>query len=240
MKTIRLAAAAAALASTPALAANIDIAVQGPVVEIIASETVQSEPDQANVGAGVTTRARTAVQAMRDNANQMDAVIVRLKALGIAREDIQTSGVNLNAAFQYNNNNTPPVFQGYDVTNQVSVTLRDIAKIGPTLDALVAAGANNLNGPYFSRKNDKPQRAQAREAAFKAADQQARDYAKMAGFVSVRLLAVEETLSQGSPVAFDVARPVSAIVVTGQKLTPIEPGRVGTVVQLTAKYEMTR
>ena len=231
--------AAAALIATPAMAANIDIAVQGPVVEITASETVQSQPDQATVGAGVTTRAMTAVQAMRDNATRMDTVISRLKALGIAREDIQTSGVNLNAAFQYNNNNTPPVFQGYDVTNQVSVTLRDIGKIGATLDALVAAGANNLNGPFFSRKDDKPQRAQAREAAFKAADVQARDYSRMAGFSGVRLLAVEETLAQGGPIPFDVARPVS-IVVTGSKTTPIEPGRVGTVVQMTVKYEMTR
>lgn len=231
--------AAAALAATPAMAANVDIQVQGPVVEITASETVQSEPDQATVGAGVTTRARTAVQALRDNATEMDSVIARLKALGIAREDIQTSGVNLNAAFQYNNNNTPPVFQGYDVTNQVSVTLRDVAKIGATLDALVAAGANNINGPFFSRKNDKPQRAQAREAAFKAAEVQARDYAQMAGFGGVRLLAVEETLQQGGPIAFDVARP-QAITVTASKVTPIEPGRVGTVVQLTAKYEMTR
>lgn len=231
--------AAAALVATPAFAANVDIAVQGPVVEITASETVQSEPDQATVGAGVTTRARTAVQAMRDNANAMDAVIARLKALGIAREDIQTSGVNLNAAFQYNNNNTPPVFQGYDVTNQVSVTLRDIGKIGATLDALVVSGANNLNGPFFSRKNDKPQRAQAREAAFKAADQQARDYARMAGFTGVRLLAVEETLQQGGPIPFDMSRP-QAITVTASKITPIEPGRVGTAVQLTAKYEMTR
>ena len=232
--------AAAALIATPAMAANVDIAVQGPVVEITASETVQSEPDQANVGAGVTTRAMTAVQAMRDNANRMDTVIARLKALGIAREDIQTSGISLNAQYQYNNNNTPPVFIGYDVTNQVSVTVRDIARIGPTLDALVAAGANNLNGPFFSRKNDKPQRSQAREAAFKAADAQARDYARMAGFGGVRLLAVEEAVSQGGVIAFDVARPVNEIVVTGQKLTPVEPGRVGTAVQLTAKYEMTR
>ena len=133
----------------------------------------------------------------------------------------------------------PPIFQGYDVTNQVSVTLLDIAKIGATLDALVAAGANNINGPFFSRKNDKPQRAQAREAAFKAAEVQARDYARMAGFSGVRLLAVEETLAQGGPIPFDMARP-QAITVTASKVTPIEPGRVGTVVQMTVKYEMTR
>ena len=235
----KLVLAAAAMASSPALAANVDIAVQGPVVEITASETVQSEPDQATVSAGVTTRAMTAVQSLRDNAVRMDAVISRLKALGIAREDIQTSGVTLNPQFQYNNDNRPPVFQGYDVTNQVSVTLRDVAKVGPTLDALVTAGANNLSGPYFSRKNDKPQRAQAREAAFKTADLQAREYARIAGFGGVRLLAVEETIQQGGPIAFDAARP-AAIMVTAAKSTPIEPGRVGSIVQLTAKYEMTR
>ena len=238
MKSVFL--AAAALAATPAMAANVDIAVQGPVVEITASETVQSEPDQATVGAGVTTRARTAVQAMRDNANAMDAVIARLKALGIARADIQTSGVNLNAAFQYNNNNSPPVFQGYDVTNQVSVTLKDIDKVGATLDGLVGAGANNLSGPFFSRKDDKAPRAQAREAAFRIADAQARDYARMAGFGGVRLLAVEETVQRGGPIAFDISQPQAITVTASSKSTPIEPGRVGSVVQLTAKYEMTR
>ena len=230
--------AAAALAATPVAAAEVQLQVQGPVAEITASETVLAEPDQATISAGVTTRARTAVQAMQDNANRMDSVIARLRALGIRREDIQTSGVNLNVVFDYRNNQ-PPVFQGYDVTNQVSVTLRDIPKIGPTLDALVEAGANNISGPFFSRKDDKPQRAQAREAAFKAAEVQARDYARMAGYSGVRLLAVEETLTQGGPIPFDDRR----IVVTAankQSDTPIEPGRVGTVVQLTAKYEMTR
>ena len=232
--------AAAALIATPAMAANVDIAVQGPVVEITASETVQSAPDQATVGAGVTTRARTAVQALRDNGTKMDAVISKLRALGVAREDIQTSGVNLQAAFQYNNNNTPPIFQGYDVTNQVSVTVKDVDKVGSTFDALVGAGANNLSGPFFSRKDDKAPQAQAREAAFKIAESQARDYARMAGFDGVRLLSVEETLQRGGPIAFDISQPQAITVTASSKGTPIEPGRVGTVVQMTVKYEMTR
>ena len=232
--------AAAALIATPAMAANVDIAVQGPVVEITASETVQSAPDQATVGAGVTTWARTAVQALRDNGTKMDAVISKLRALGVAREDIQTSGVNLQAAFQYNNNNTPPIFQGYDVTNQVSVTVKDVDKVGSTFDALVGAGANNLSGPFFSRKDDKAPRAQAREAAFKIAEAQARDYARMGGFGGVRLLSVEETIQRGGPIAFDISQPQAITVTASSKGTPIEPGRVGTVVQMTVKYEMTR
>jgi uncharacterized protein len=230
--------AAAAFASTPAMAANIDIAVQGPVVEITASETVQSEPDQATVGAGVITRAPTAVAAMRDNAAAMERVLARLGSLGIPRRDVQTSGISLNPQYRYNNN-APPVFLGYDATNQVSVILRDVEKVGPTLDALVGAGANNVSGPYFSRQDDKAQRAVARESAFKSAEEQARAYSRMAGFSGLRLLSVEETLQRGGPIPFDVANQ-AAIQVTAAKVTPIEPGRVGTSVQLTAKYEMTR
>ena len=231
--------AAALAAATPATAAEVHIASQGPVVEIAATETVQSEPDRATVGAGVTTRAPTAVAAMRDNAARMEKVLARLGQLGIARRDVQTSGISLNAQYRYTNDNVPPAFLGYDATNQVSVILRDIDKVGPTLDALVTAGANNVNGPFFGREDDKAQRAGAREAAFRSAEAQAREYARMAGFAGVRLLSVEETLQRGGPIAFDVANQ-AAVGVTAVKSTPIEPGRVGTTIVLTAKYEMTR
>jgi uncharacterized protein len=232
--------ASAALLAGPAAAAEIQIASQGPVVEITATETVQSEPDQASVGAGVTTRAATAVQAMRDNAERMERVLARLAGLGIPRRDVQTSGISLNPQYRYANDGTPPAFIGYEATNQLSVILRDVRRVGPTVDALVAAGANNVNGPYFSRDDDAAQRRAAREAAFRAAEAQAREYARLAGFSGLRLLSVEETLQRGGPIPFDAANR-EAIVVTGaSKTTPIEPGRVGTAVQLTAKYAMSR
>lgn len=230
---------AAAFAAAPAAAADVQIATQGPVIEITASETVQSEPDQATLGAGVTTRAPTAVAAMRDNATLMERVLARLNSLGIPRRDVQTSGVSLNPQYRYNNN-APPVFTGYEVTNQLSVILREVDRVGPTIDALVAAGANNVSGPFFSRDDDAAQRRKARETAFRAAEAHAREYAGLAGFANLRLLSIEESLQRGGPIPFDLANR-EAIQVTGSsKNTPIEPGRVGTSVQLTAKYEMTR
>jgi uncharacterized protein len=114
------------------------------------NEVVQSAPDTATVNAGVTTRAPTAVEAMRQNAEAMNRVIARLRSLGIERKDIQTSSINLNAQYQYNNEGVPPRFLGYDAGNQVTVTLRKIDRTGQVLDALVAAGANNVNGAGFS------------------------------------------------------------------------------------------
>ncbi|MCH2487617.1 MAG: SIMPL domain-containing protein [Erythrobacter sp.] len=224
-------------ASAPVYAAEVTIAANGPVVELQVSQEILGDPDQATISAGVTTRAQTAVAAMERNAVEMDRVLRRMERLGIPEERIQTSGISLNP--QYNHRqNQPPEFIGYQATNTVSVDLRDLERIGPVLDALVAAGATNLNGPNWRIENDEPLREQAREAAFEAAQEQARDYARMAGYSGARLLSIEEQMSFQQP---KFERSSSNIVVTGSRIaTPTRPGQVGTSVTLTVKYELTR
>ena len=87
-------------AATPAIAQQGGSTVttattQGPMLSFSVSEDVRSRPDQATVGAGVTTTAPTAVEAMRLNATAMDKLIAAAKARGIKAEDIQTSGISL-------------------------------------------------------------------------------------------------------------------------------------------------
>lgn len=230
-------AAAVALPMLPAQAAEVVIQAQNPVVELTIEQTVHSVPDSAQVGAGVQVRAPTATEAMRQNAAKMDKVIAKLRELGIKSEDIQTSNFGLNPQYQYRNEQ-PPVFLGYEATNQVSVRLRDLARIGATLDALVQAGANNLNGPNFVLEKDDAARASARRSAFDRAKAQATEYAQMAGYNGLKLLEVSETFAQSAPMARD------AIMVTAQRAgaakTPIEPGQVGTSATVTVKFEMTR
>jgi uncharacterized protein len=234
-----LAAAAAAFAALPVQAAEIQIAVTGPVVELTVNEIVQSAPDTAMIGAGVTTRAPTASEAMRQNAAQMEKVVARLRSLGIPAKDIQTSSFSLNAQYQYSREGAPPTFLGYDAGNQVNVTLRDLSRIGATLDALVAVGATNLYGPNFTLEKDQPAKDAARKAAYERARGLAGQYAQMSGFTGVRLLEVSESFTGHGPMPFAG----NAINVTAERsdaTTPVEPGRVGTGVTLTTKYEMTR
>lgn len=239
IKMLALAAAAtAAIAPLAASAATIGIAASNPVIELTVTEVVQSAPDTASVGAGVTVRAPSASEAMRLNAAQMDKVIARLRQLGIAREDIQTANFSLNPQYQYRNDNTPPLLLGYDASNSVNVTLRNLDKVGETLDALVSAGANNLYGPNFTLEKDAEAKAAARKAAFARARQQADEYARMADFTGVRILEISETFQQMGPMPASA----QAIVVTSagaEAKTRIEPGRVGSGVTLTVKYEMT-
>lgn len=221
----------------PATAAEVQIQAQAPVVELTVSDTVDAKPDVAEIGAGVTTRARTAQEAVRQNAAAMQKVVDRLRALGIADKDIQTANFNLNAQFTYPPNGGTPVFAGYEASNRVSVKLRRIDKVGEALDALVAAGANNINGPSFMLDDDSAVRQRARTAAFQRGQALAQDYARMAGYSGVRLLEVSESVPAAAPPA--PPRPVAFRAEAAAK-TPIEPGEVGTTVTLTVKYEMTR
>lgn len=227
------------MAAVPAQAATITIPVQNPVVELTLTETVQSAPDTAQVGAGVQVRAPTASEAMRRNAEQMDKVIARLRQIGIERKDIQTANFSLNAQYQYRNDGQQPVFLGYEASNMVNVTLRKLDKVGDALDALVAAGANNLYGPNFSLENDRIAKAEARKLAFRQAEAQARDYARMAGFAGLHLLEISETYAQSGPMPVS-PRAVDVTSAKAEAATPVEPGRVGTAATVTVKYEMTR
>ena len=231
-----LLAAAAGLAATPALA-DVQVQSQGPVVEISVYETVTVEPDMATIGAGVTTEAPTAVEALRQNSVQMRDVIARIKALGIAEKDIQTSGINLNAQYDYDRPDRRPAFRGSQVTNRVSVKLREIEETGEVLDALVAAGANDLSGPQFSIEDDDAAKDQARSRAVARGEERARAYARSVGYSDVRVLQISEAIEGNGPMPMMRRQSDQAIVVTGSS-APVQPGTLDTGVNVTITYEM--
>lgn len=226
-----------AAAASPALAADIQVQAQGPVVELSVTESVKAKPDIATVSAGVTSQAPTAVAAMRANATAMDAVVQRIKALGIADKDIQTQGISLGAQYDYDQQERRQVFRGYQAANRVSVILRKVPDTGRVLDALVAAGATDIGGPDFSIDDDTAPRAQARKAALDKAMAQAQEYARWAGYTGVRLLQISEAVNPGRPIPIMEARMAMA---DAKVATPVEPGLVGTAVTVNVTYELTR
>lgn len=225
-------------AAAPATAAEIQLQAQGPVVELSVTETVKARPDVATVSAGVTSQAPTAVAAMQKTATAMEAMVQRIRSLGIAPDDIQTTGIELGAQYDYNQAQQRQVFRGYQASNRVSVILRKVPDTGRVLDALVAAGATDIAGPSFSIDDDTAARAQARKAALDKGRQQAEDYARWAGYAGVRLLQVSELMNPGRPIAMAEAR----MAMDAGKLasTPVEPGLVGTSVTVNVTYELTR
>ncbi|HKR23716.1 MAG TPA: SIMPL domain-containing protein, partial [Allosphingosinicella sp.] len=176
---IRVLMAALALATAvPAAAQAVPApAVTGTRLEVAATGEVTRVPDIVRIGAGVVTQAPTAVEAIRQNGARMERVRAALRRAGVAERDIQTSAISLQPDYRYQENR-PPVLTGYRASNEVNVRFRDIAGSGPILDALVAEGANQINGPNLGI--DRPEAAldEARTRALAAARARAELYAR--------------------------------------------------------------
>lgn len=232
-----LAVSALALPAHALAAAEIDIKADGPVVELSVFESVSVAPDLATIGAGVTTEAPTATEALRQNSAEMQRVVARIKALGVADKDIQTTGISLNARYDYDQASQRPVFRGYQAANRVSVILRKIEDAGRVLDALVEAGANDLSGPNFSIENDEAAKDVARQRAIERAQARVKAYAGMFGYDGAKLLAITEGIEGVGPMPEMAIMRTSADKI-GAAPAPVQPGMVSTGINLTIKYEL--
>jgi uncharacterized protein len=142
---------------------------------------VKAVPDQATISAGVVSEAKAAGDALAANSRAMNAVFATLKRFGIPDKSIQTSNFSVTPQYPDYNAKEPRRIIGYQVSNTVTVTIDDLAKIGPALDALVSSGANSLGDVAFSIRDPKPLLAQARAAAVKDAVAKAQTLAGAAG-----------------------------------------------------------
>lgn len=179
------------LAIAPALAQTAPVVLDGTILDVSATGKTTRVPDIATIRAGVVTQGATAAQALADNARRMAGVLAALKAAGVQPRDVATSNVSLQPQYRYENNQAPAI-TGYQASNTVSVRFRDVAKSGAILDALVAQGSNQIDGPNLSL--DQPDAAldEARVDAVKRARARAELYAKVAGLSVVRIMTISE------------------------------------------------
>lgn len=210
----------------------------GPVVSLSVNEEVRSKPDMATVGTGVQTRAMTAQEAMRLNAQQMEKLIAAVLKSGIERKDVQTSGINLSPQYDYSNRDgqSQPRFVGYEASNQVTAVVRRIDDVGTVIDRMVGAGATNVNGPSFGIADDTALLRQAREKAIRTAAERAQFYAQQTGYRSARLLSISETGNFAPPVPM----PMMVRAQAAEAKTPVEPGEMATGVSLSFQYMLEK
>jgi uncharacterized protein len=207
--------------------------ISGTRLDISATGEVSRVPDIANISAGVMTRSASATAAIADNAVRMERVRAALKRAGIADRDIQTSNISLNPEYRYQDNQ-PPQLTGYTASNQVNVRFRDIRNTGRILDALVAQGANQINGPSLTI--DKPEAAldEARVKAIAAGRARAELYARALGMRIVRLLSVSEGGGYSVPPPMPMVMRAQADAAS----TKIDPGEQQLQVTVAMSFEL--
>ena len=239
-----LAAAALLTAGAPALAQPAmpiegDVAFRSTTLTLSSSGEARTSPDQASISAGVTTEAATAGEALAQNRSRMNAVISAIRALGIAERDIQTSGLSLNPQYLHAERQAPRI-TGYQVTNQATVNVRDLTRLGPVVDAVVRSGANQINGISFGLQNTDAASDEARRMAIRNLQRKAELYAQTTGYRIVRLVTLSESGGYQPRPPMPMFRGREMAMAASADSTNIQPGEVEVRVDVTAVYELAR
>lgn len=228
---------AIALAGAPALAQTApDAAIRATTFSLNAFGETVVAPDMATISLGVQTEAATAAEALKANSARMTQVMTALRKAGIAERDIQTSSLNLNPQYAYEQNQ-PPKLTGYQASNQVTVTVRDLARLGQAADATVSAGANTIGGISFGLQNPKVAEDAARRDAVKALQDKAELYASATGYKIVRLV----NLGEGG--GYSPAPPMPVYAMAKREMadsTPVAGGELKVRIDISATYEVAR
>ena len=240
--------AAAALFAAPAARAQsqpeggapmvIHAVADRPALNLSAYGEVKTAPDMATISFGVVTEATTAAEAMRLNATRMNEVMAALRRAGIAARDVQTSGLNLSAQYDYVQNE-PPRLRGYQANNRVTVIINDLNTVGTTADAVVAAGVNQIDGISFGLKDPTAAENQARQIAVRNLQSKAALYSQALG---VGLGGIR-SLSEGG--GYSPPPPMPMYAMRAQSMdsagaTPVAAGELTVRIDITGVYDLMR
>jgi uncharacterized protein len=229
---LALGAIGAALITRPTAVAAQPAGVPGMrQVTVIGSGEVKVTPDTASVQIGVETSAPTTKEALEQNTAQANAIIAQIKALGVADKDIQTSGFNINPTYDTNMRQVT----GYTVSNQVGVTIRDLAQAGSLLDQVVQAGANRIYGVSFSVADPSAALAQARDKAVADAKARAEQLAKGSGASVGLVLVITENVGSSPVVPMPM---LDRAVAAGAAPVPMQAGEISYSAQVQMTYEL--
>jgi uncharacterized protein YggE len=221
-------AAVLAIAHT-ALAQTIPTQTQiTPGISVVGQGIVQAQPDTARITLGVDLTEQTLAQAQSDAAQQMAAVVAKLKADGISDTDIRTVGYNVTP--QYDQSGNP---RGFEVQNLVEVRTTNVSGLGMLIDDAVGAGATRVNGITFEASDMEALKNQSRDQAMANAQSKAQQLATGAGVSLGKVTAVNESDTGGvTPVQVAPRAAAPAAAVT----TPIQPGQLQVTTTVTVVY----
>jgi len=230
----RIALALSLCLAAAAPAAWADNAAAPRLISVNGLGEVRDAPDRAQLSTGVVTRAPSAAAALAANARAMNAVFDALKRAGVAEKNIQTSNFQVSPQYSAEKPGVTQRIVGYEVSNTVTVIVDGLDKLGATIDALVAAGSNQIEGPTFSIADPKPLLAKAREEAVKDAFDRAEAYARAAGVTLGPITAISE--GGGETTIEPVGRPMSMLKANAQ--TPVAAGEQSVTANVSITWEI--
>jgi uncharacterized protein YggE len=197
---------------------------------------VKAAPDEAVLSAGVVTQARSAAAALAANSRAMNGVFDALKRIGITDKSVQTSDFSVTAQYQTDQHgNTTQKIIGYQVSNNVTVVVDDLGKLGSAIDALVTSGANSMGDIAFTFRDPKQLLTEARAEAVKDALQRANTYASAAGVMLGPITSIGEN---GDVTPRPMMRKLMTMSAANDLATPVAAGEDSITAGVSITFEI--
>lgn len=189
---------------------------------------VEVPPNQASVTVGVQVQRPTAADASAEANRVAEQILNRLQQIGVRRQDIRTSGIQLNPVYTTPREGAPQIV-GYRASYTLTLTLTDLRQVGPSIDESVKAGANTIVGVGFGLRDMSEARREALAAAVREGREKADAIARAAG---LQIKGIQQIVEEG--VEFAIPRMEQRALPAPSVPTPIEPG----LVMVTARVTM--
>jgi uncharacterized protein YggE len=213
------------------------------IISLTGTGEVSGTPDMATISSGVVTHGKIARIALDANTFAMNEIFALLQSTGIEQKDIQTSGFSVQPQYNYSDQRDangyplPPRISGYQVSNTLTIHVRNLDNLGALLDSSVSVGANQINSITFSVTDTAPLYNNARRAAMADAFAKAELYAQAAGVTLGNIISI----SEGSPVSLPQPEMVMmARMAEAPTAVPVAAGELGFSKQISVVWELVQ
>lgn len=212
-----------------------------PRMSMQGNGVVTSAPDIATITTGVVANAATANLALDANNTAMTALIGVVKDAGVAARDIQTSGFSVQPRYIHSDKRDaagyqlPSKISGYQVSNSVSIRVRDLTAIGPLLDSVVNVGSNTVGSIRFGVDDSSDLLNKAREHAIENAISKATLYADAAGVCLGSILSISEN---GGYRPEPVMMRAMAVEMVSDASVPVEAGELSFAMSVNVEWAL--
>jgi uncharacterized protein len=162
------------------------------LISVTGTGDVYTTPDIATVDISVVTEKKQIADAMSENTQKMNDIISFVKGEGVADNDITTTNFNISPIYQYDKNGTRSL-QDYQISQSLTVKIRDLTKIGGILSGATSKGANSIGDLSFTVDNDDQVKADAKARAITDAKTKAKALEKELGIKLVKIVSFSES-----------------------------------------------
>ena len=208
-----------------------------PIISVSGEGVVEAPPDTATISVGVVSRDKDATKVQSENSRIATNVINSVVALGIDRKNIRTGNYSFRQIY-HTDENRRQIFDGYEVTNTVTIAVNDLNKVGKVIDAALSNGANAVDSLNFGIRDREKFQSEALRLAVLDARKKAEIAASALGKVIVSVRSV--SINSASIMAPRSEKLMAMANMDSSYETPIESGTLNCTASVHVEFEISR